>query len=237
MSAIKLKTQRDLEKFLRILAEESISSAQSSINANSEKQRQTKMAKDIKLGIASLREDEPATQQAEPAEKPENPEPPAEPAEPEEPESEPETKAAAPAADPDINPSLDAMIDAIRDMRGGKGTSDTIVRDALSAYYDRLEEAERTALIIMLRSVAGIMSGKYRDQTPPEPNDYDIYTTKRAAESSSGEKPVTAEKPASPSGAQTTGEKPEDTSPPIKIGEPVSEAYRSRIRNLLSRQS
>lgn len=233
MSTIKLKSQKDLEKFLRILAEESISTAQSSISANTEKQRQAKLAKDIKQGIASLREDEPAEPETEPVEKPAPPpapEPEAEPAK-------PEAKPAAPEPDPDINPSLDAMIDAIRDMRGGKGTSDTLVRDSLSAYYDRLEEAERTALIIMLRSVAGIMSGKYRDQTPPEPNDYDIYTTKRSTEGEGGEKPVSPEKPVPQSSATTPGEKPEDTSPPIKIGEPVSESYRARIRNLLSRQA
>ena len=235
MKTIKIKTQKELENFLKVLAEESVLAARTSVSKPPEQARQKAFSKAISKGIAALNEEDPedsADAGTPPAETPpaqQAPDSAAPPSE-EAPKSEPKQ------VDTDFNPSLESLIDAIKDMRGGKGTSDTLVRDSLSAYFDKLEEAERTSLIVMLRSIAGIMSGKYRDQPAPQPSDYNIFTTKKPE--SGGEKP---QQPApsgeSPAPAAASPGAAEDTAPPIKVGEPVSEAYRAKISNLLSKYS
>ena len=232
MSAVRIKTTKQLESFLKILAEESVLAAQSGVGRPDEKQRQATVAKSIKQGIKDLNEVGPEEEEppAKKAPAPAAPEAPA-PAEPKKPEPAP---APAPNAGPEeLNPSLDAMIDAIKDMRGGKGTSDSIVKDGLSRYFDSLEDAERIALIVMFRSIAGIMGGKFEDGAAPEPADYNVFVTRRAPEKEAGSEPVAAAKPKAAPSPASGGE--EDTSPPIKVGEPVSEAYRAKIRNLLGR--
>jgi len=224
VNAVRIKTTKQLESFLRILAEESVLAAQSGIGRPDEKQRQAAVAKSIKQGIKDLNEVDPE-EEAPAAEKAPAP------AEPKKPEPAP---APAPSAGPEeLNPSLDAMIDAIKDMRGGKGTSDSIVKDGLSRYFDSLENAERIALIVMFRSIAGIMGGKFEDGAAPEPADYNVFVTSRAPEKESSSEPAAAAKPKGAPAPASGGE--EDTSPPIKVGEPVSEAYRAKIRNLLGR--
>lgn len=231
MSAVRIKTTKQLENFLRILAEESVLTAQSGMVKSDEKRRQASVAKNIKQGIKDLNEEDPEGEAAPAAKEPAAPttaEP--APAEPKKPEP-----AAAAASDEtsELNPSLDAMIDAIKDMRGGKGTSDSIVKDGLSRYFDGLDDAERIALIVMFRSIAGIMSGKFDDGSAPEPADYNVFVTKRAPEKEAGAETVPAAK--AKAAAAPAGGSEEDTSPPIRVGEPVSEAYRAKIRNLLSR--
>lgn len=237
MSTIKIKTQRELESFLKVLAEESVLAAQASAMKSPEQSRQKALAKSISKGIASLNEEDPEDDAASPAASPEPKKEPAASPPPAEPEPKQNPAEKQQQIDTDFNPSLEFLIDAIKDMRGGKGTSDTIVKDSLSAYFDRLEDAERTSLIVMLRSIAGIMSGKYQDQPAPEPSDYQIFTTKKSPEP--GQNQNTAITPSEPSPEQggSPENAPEDTAPPIRVGEPVSEAYRAKIRNLLSKHS
>lgn len=232
MSTIKLGSAKELEKFLKILAEESVSLAKS------EPDRQKLMQKKIKSDLKSLTEEDPEDPEAkEPSSPPEKkPQPPAPaPAEDEPTPAAPKpAQTATPAEVPasELNPTLSSLIDAIKDMRGGRGASDSAVESELTAYFDRLDEAERVALIVMMRSIGNIMRQQQTGSEAPEPEQYDILTTKkpseRAASPSKGEKPASSPAAPAPAGG-------EDTAPPIKVGEPVSESYRAKIRDLLSR--
>lgn len=234
MGTVKLNTTKDLERFLRILAEESVfaaQTAQATPPKPQEKQRQKSIAKGIRKGIADLSEDDPAAPGEEaPAADAAPTAPPAETPKP----TAPTPKDASAA---DINPTISSVIDAIKDIRGGKGASDSAIETELIAYFDRLEEAEKTALVVMLRSLGAILRQQQSGAEAPEPADYQIFTSMKPSEDKA--KPA-APAPSAPAEAGTTPaeeEEPagEDTAPPIKVGAPVSEAYRAKIRYLLSK--
>ena len=229
MSTIRLKTKNELEKFLRVLAEESVNTAQHVMAAaGDEKRRQAQMSKDIDKAKNLFEEDPEAGASAAPdtTPEPETPEPAAEkPAEKEAP-----TQGDKPS---DINPTLDSLMRAINELRSGFGTSDSAIENELSLYFDRLENAERVSLIVMLRSIGDIMRKEASGNDASEPSQYDVMMSmkpKDKEQSAAASAPAPAAASASPPAGGT-----EDTSPPIKVGEPVSEAYRARIRDLLMR--
>lgn len=230
MSAIKLSSAKELEKFLKVLAEESVLMAKET--GNTGVARQKDFATRIKRDKAALTEEDPE-EEKEPTEPAPAPKPAAAPP----PAEEPAEPKAPPAPTPgseisaDMNPSISSLVDAIKEIRGGRGAGDSAVETELTAYFDRLEEAERVSLIIMLRSIGGIMRQQLAGAKAPEPEQYDIFTSRKpgetAAASSAEKTQAAAPAQKSPSG--------EDNSPPIKVGEPVSESYRARIRDLLKR--
>lgn len=232
MSTIKLKSKQDLENFLRILAEESVMTAQSGMKAAKppEQKRQQDIIQQIRKSKAALSEDDPEKTP------PETAAPDAPPAAPSDDASTklPAAKIPAKADADDFNPSVSGLVDAIKDIRGGRGASDSAVEAELTSYFDRLEDAERVSLIVMLRSIGGIMRQQLSGADAKEPTDYNIFTTSKPSGTTPTPAPAAAPKPAvvEPAAGGT-----EDTSPPIKVGEPVSESYRSRIRDLLARSS
>lgn len=232
MSTIKLGSAKELEKFLKILAEESVSLAKS------EPERQKMMQKKIKSDLKSLTEEDPEEPSdappSQPADKkPATPQPDAAKDDPA-PQAPKPTQTATPSEVPasELNPTLSSLIDAIKDMRGGRGASDSAVEAELTSYFDRLDDAERVALIVMMRSIGNIMRQQQTGAEAPEPEQYDILTTRKPSEK--GSAPIKGEK-SSPAPAASAPAGEEDTAPPIKVGEPVSESYRAKIRDLLSR--
>ena len=227
MSTIKLRTKNELEKFLRVLAEESVATAQSTMAAGSdEKKRQSQMIKSINKAKNLFEEDpetgSPSAPDSTPA--PETPAP-----ETEEPEKKPEPAQSEKASD--INPTLDSLMRAINELRSGFGTSDSAIENELSLYFDRLENAERVSLIVMLRSIGDIMRKEATGGDAAEPSQYDVMMSMKPKDKEQASAPAA---PAAAPAAQPAGSA-EDTSPPIKVGEPVSEAYRARIKDLLRR--
>ena len=240
MSTIRIKNASQLAQFLKVLAEESVSSAQ--IDVDSERKRQKSMASATKRDLGRFMQEEdvpgaeaptappPADLSTEP-----NPAaaPPAEPA---------ATKPTAPAPgeeDP-LEPSFDAMTRAILDLRSGKSVKDSAIETELEAYYDRLQDAERYAMIIFLRALSGIVTGKMTGAQAAEPGDepHGISITRAGDEEGvPGELPAPeAPAPEAPS-EPGSGAAPEAPAPapagPIQVGSPVSEAFRERIRQLI----
>lgn len=230
MSTIKLGSASELEKFLKILAEESVMQARVGVD---EPARQKSMASNIQRDKAALTEEEPEKAAAPAA--PEKKAPPAAPPEEAPDAAKPPTAPTPATADTsELNPTLSSLVDAIKEMRGGRGASDSAVEAELTAYFDRLDEAERISLIVMMRSIAGIMQQNLVGAQAPEPEQYDILTTKKPAEGGAAQVAAPTAKTAAPGpSAAPAGE--EDTTPPIRVGEPVSEAYRAKIRDLLGR--
>jgi hypothetical protein len=223
VSTIKLKTKRDLENFLKVLAEESVLAARTAPMREPEEKRQSKFIKQIKQDKAALSEEDP--EPAAPAKQ-----------EPAAPPAEPPAEKKAPAAPPEpqekvaeLNPSVMDVIDAIKDIRGGMGASDSVIENELRTYFGRLENAEQIALVVMLRSIGEIMRKISNGTDAREPADMNIFTTMKPSETTPA--PAEPKTSAAPEKAPSSG--PENTAPPIKVGEPVSEAYRARIRDLL----
>lgn len=221
MSTIKLKTKNDLENFLKILAEESVLAAMQKPAREPEEKRQSSFVKKIKQDKMALSEEDPepsAPDKQEPASPP--------------PETPPEEKSPPPEKDSDkvadLNPSISDVVDAIKDIRGGMGASDSAIENELRTYFGRLESAEQVALVVMLRSIGEIMRKMTNGTDAREPADMNIFTTMKPKETTAA-----SQEPESSSSEKQAPTEPENTAPPIKVGEPVSETYRAKIRNLL----
>jgi hypothetical protein len=223
VSSLRLNTPKKLETFLKILAEESIGMAQASAN---EPARQRDIIKRMQKDKSALSEEDPektapevpATQPAPPDEEPKG--------------DKPVARTPADLQPGELKPTLDAVIRAVKEIRSGFGADDSEIERELSSYFDRLDEPERISMIVLMRSVGDIMRREAQGASAPEPGQYNVITSMKPG--SRDEKPTSPEAPASePDSAPAPESGTEDNTPPIKVGEPVSESYRRRIRDLL----
>ena len=231
MSKLVIKDEKQLLKFLSVLAEESVQQAYSDMSGDVQ---QKNVAKNISASKKTfIEEEDPPTQNEPPAEKT-------------------EPKQAAPAADQagsskaSIAPKFDSLIDAINDLRGAPSSRDNTVEMQLRAYYDKLGEAEAASAILFIRTLSQVMKGEVEGASAPDPSDYQIYTKMEGEESAAAaEKPKVAapstpvESPTEPAEEEPEQEEesPEDTEPPIRVGATqVTESYRDKIRTLLARR-
>jgi hypothetical protein len=218
---VKIKSQSSLETLLRLIAEESVSAAKD-VTGN-EQNRQAKLAKDIKTAKQGfyLEEEEPA---AAPA--------------PEEPAA--STPAAPPAETPaEPAPTQDIgsvefgdIKRALNNLRAGKSVEDSAVEDKLQNFVTSLQPAERKAAYVIIKSISSILGG---DEMPQEPLKSAKIMITSEEEEGAAAPPTTpgAEAPASPE-APAPDEAGASAAPPIKVGEPpVTEAFRSKIRQLI----
>ena len=233
---IKISTQANLQRFLKILAEESVTKAQ--VDLSSERDRQRQVARGLKSASGAKyvkEEDEDSSKSAAPT-KPASPTPPAaEPVSDEAPIPEVKPEPTQNVVPGDVTASLDALVRAIKEIRSGLSVKDSVVEDKMEAYFDRLSEPEQLALVITLKSISQIMSkpGEVDVDSLAEPETYDIVTAMTQDKVASQNNNATSTQTSSSTG-QTT-QAGEDTGPPIKVGQPVSEMYRSKIKKLLSR--
>ncbi len=244
MSTVKIKNAKQLAQFLRVLAEESINSA--SVDVEDERMHQKKVANASKRDLGRfMREQDadPAAGGVTPPEPPPTdlatepaPDTKAKPA----PAPTP-TPAGAPSGEQDpLEPSFDAMTRAILDLRSGKSVKDSAIETELEAYYDRLQDAERYAMIIFLRALSGIVTGKMTGAQAAEPADEPHGITISRGGDEGAEAPADLPPEAPPEGAAPpdlgAGAPPEEPAAPtgpIQVGSPVTEAFRERIRMLI----
>lgn len=242
MSTIRIKNASQLAQFLKVLAEESVNSAQTDVDAERKRQKSMASATKRDLGRFMREEDVPgADPAAAPADLATEPDPAAAPPPaPAAPKPDAAPAAPTPGEEDPLEPSFDAMTRAILDLRSGKSVKDSAIETELEAYYDRLQDAERYAMIIFLRALSGIVTGKMTGAQAAEPSDapHDITISRGAEEAAGAEAPPAPEAPAPemPPGPEA-GAPPEEAPPapagPIQVGSPVSEAFRERIRQLI----
>lgn len=229
---IKISTQANLQRFLKILAEESVTKAQADLSSERDRQRQVARGLKSASGAKYVKEeDEDASKPAAPAPS----QPAAEPAPDQEPAPEAKPEPAQVIAPEDVTASLDALVRAIKEIRSGLSVKDSVVEDKMEAYFDRLSEPEQLALVITLKSISQIMSkpGEVDVDRLAEPETYDIVTA-ITQDKVSPQDNKQASSPI-PTSAARTNAAGEDTGPPIKAGQPVSELYRTKIKQLLAR--
>lgn len=225
MSKLVIKNENQLLKFLNVLAEESVQQAQTAVAVGKTQQQQ--VAKNIQMSKREFIEEEDPAGDPAPAAEPQEKEAPA-PAAPA--QSEPAS----------IAPKFDSLVDAINDLRGSPSSKDTTVETQLRAYYDKLAAAEAASAILFIRTISQVMKGEVEGARAPDPTDYQI-TTQMKDEEKAGKPAPQVAAPSTPVATTTpkTAEEPEEgenTAPPIRAGgSQVSEAYRSKIKMLLSK--
>lgn len=233
MNTLKIKNASQLAQFLKVLAEESVTTAQVDLDAERRRQKSAASATKRDLGRFMQEEDAPG---AAPT-----PEPPADLAADPTMSAAPKEKAApapapAPGEQDPLEPSFDAMTRAILDLRSGKSVRDSAIETELEAYYDRLQDAERYAMIIFLRALSGIVTGKMSGAQAAEPADepHGITISRAGEEEAAPEAAPTAEPaPGAAPTAPAMPEEPPAPAGPIQVGSPVTEAFRERIRQLI----
>jgi len=223
MSKVTLKTSGQLRKFLQVLAEEAVGQARVRMDGETQQQKVAADIKQSKKGFMS--EEDPPEASTSPAAP--------------QPEKQPEAK---PTPESEIVPKYDSLVDAINTLRGAGSTRDSAVERQLRGYFDKLEPAEAASAIVMLRSFADVMRGDIPGTQAPDPSDFNITMTmkKSAGETPAESSPPPKEAPPAGQANQTSEKEPdeENTAPPIKVnsGEQVSEAYRAKIRQLMSKR-
>ena len=232
MNSLKIKTAKELNAFLRVLAEESVMQARSAVPTSpspDERARQAQMSKQIGQDKRRFMSEEDPVEpdQTQDTEK-----------------EEPKTQVSASQAQTssEISPKYESLVDAINSLRGAGSTRDSTVDAQLRAYYDKLDAAECSALIVMLRSVTDVMTGVVPGDQAKDPSSYKILVTMEQGADSAKSDTTSAqpeEAPESPE-EQPEAESEEDqenTEPPqklpINVGQGMTESYRRKIRELL----
>ena len=225
MSTVRLKSTDDVEMFLKILAEESVKEATSAVSNVDPMQGRIsdmlKVDKDVYKVDAQDSQSGDVDDDLSLSTKSEDDN------EPTQPESD----------ENDIEVSLDSVADAIKTLRSGRSVDDSQISAQMRTYFDRLDDQERQVLLIFLRSFAGILTGSVTGadaQDPSEPPEN--------IKMSAGEEDIVQEPEKDTAGIDHTDDEeeeeekhgPEDTSPPIRVGEQRVNEIREKVRSLMS---
>ena len=234
-SQIKLDTSKDIITFLKILAEESVKDAQDQVNdSNQTRYENTKEMDEKTYGKLDVHEREEDAEEADDADVDDE-------TAPDEPVEDEDVEEEIPEATSEVSleVSLDSITSSIKQLRSGKSVDDTLIKDQLRVYFDRLDETERGALLAFLKAFSGILTGVSAGDDAPDPSDppYNISMSHGKEDSEEEEIEVEEEPIDEPEEEPVDGEKdPEDTAPPIKVGESQSlDEIRKRVRKLMNR--
>jgi|GEM_PF-2134605 hypothetical protein len=170
-------------------------------------------------------------------------------------EDEPESEEAT-----DFGVSFDSVLSAINNLRAGKSLKDTSIKDQASAYYDRLDDAERKVLLVFLQQFSEILSGALQGSEADDPSDapYNIIMSVGGEEEGDegtdfeeegeegpeatftdeeGEAAESFEEPAPEAEEELEPEEEgEDTSPPIRVNEAQDlKQIRRKLRRMMLR--
>ena len=225
MSQIRLESADELEVFLKILAEESVSAARDEINNIDKdpalkaysKGSQSASISQLKPVREEVTEEEEAAEADAAAE---------------------ESEAPSDAASEDEESiSLDTILDGIKQLRSGKSVDDGTVKPQIRSYYDRLNSAEREALATFVQAFAGFVTGEVEGQEAQDPSDPPLnIKISKSEKNDNAKQQAQQQKPQQPR-AEESEDDTEDTAPPIKVGQQQQIAeIRERIKNLMSKE-
>ena len=239
---INIKTEKELITFLKIVSEEAVKESKKMLNENDPYQGmfKKKLETDNLLEADDDSEEEPSEEDTQDKKEKEK-----EKEESEKSDSNPAKEKALSLGgyDKDVGASFESVMTAINTMRAGRSLKDKEIKTELNDYYDRLDENERSVLLLFLKELSKILTGALDGEDAQDPSDPSTYfnITKRDPdeEKPGSEKNVIRkggeEREAQvkdPASKQTTG--PEDTSPPIKVNEAQDiQKLRAKVRQLM----
>ena len=196
-----IKTEKELESFLKKLVENTVADAKNTLNEDPYREKfNSKYNEDLKGLIgeqeeeeeeeAEIEEEEPTEEEIEDEEEAiEDDEPAEEEIEDEEEvieDDEPaeEEKSKNPAADKakeyeaytdDFSASYNDIKDAINILRAGRSLKDEEISQELTNYYELLDEDERSVLLIYLRELSKILTGAVDGDEAQDPSNAKTY--------------------------------------------------------------
>tara|TARA_E500000178_G_C16983183_1_gene736877 strand:- start:175 stop:852 length:678 start_codon:yes stop_codon:yes gene_type:complete len=225
MSNMTIKTEKELQAFLKIVSEEAYKkSLRESSDPFVEKYNSVYHDDEKRYGsLDEVEEETPDEGEAEEAG-----------------EDEPVDAEEAVESEEARAVSFDSIKKAIKILRSGKSVDSESVDDNLNVYYDRLDEEERLVLFTFLDELSKIMNlsiegGDAQDPGDP-PLNIDFVTGEQEADDSAEATADDAAEEGGEAAAEVEGEDEEDTSPPIEVNESQrKDMLRRKIRYLMSR--
>jgi|TARA_R110001583_G_scaffold12000_1_gene53465 hypothetical protein len=230
MAQVKLDTKKDIKSFFKILAEESIKEAHRKINEGNHEDPaaarldyQKSADKKAYSNILEQEVDKKSTEKevSKPSPKDNNLEP------------------------EEIEVSLDSVGDAIKRLRSGRSIDDSAVKDQTRAYFDRLSDPERRAMLAFMRAFADILTGAVDGASAPDPSEppYSVGFEEKPTDDDKSKKISTVSQEEElgledeeVEEEEEEDEEGEDTSPPIKVGTPQSlKEIRKKVQHLIRR--
>ena len=207
MSKIKIDKATDLERFLKILAEESVNAAQQKIIEDAEQEYyEAQMKKDKKrFNTSNVTEEADEAEEEVQDEKLTPPEP-------------AESKAE--------EVTYYKIRDKLNTIRSGKSLKDNDLKAELEQYVDRLSKDERRVLFTFLKSIGNIMTDVESGTSAVDPSEPPVSLDVKPADS--GEQKTSKSTP-----GKTSSSRPEDTTAPIKVGRQQTEVIRTIVKNLM----
>jgi hypothetical protein len=126
--------------------------------------------------------------------------------------------------DPDnekVVPEVDDVIDKLNAFRSGRSFRDDEVQSSFSHYFERLSDAEKTALYSFAKGIAQIVTGEVKPKDAAEPGDHpaDVKMTRSGPQTKHVD-PNVIKKVSPPSKERKAGgdgSSKEDTTPPAPI--------------------
>lgn len=232
----KIKTEKDLTRFLKVIAEEAVKETKTILSEKGIQNDPYVNSFQKRLENDGLLEEEDSDEDPEELSKDEKgPEASSkDDKESEDDENNTNTNPAREKAlslggyDEDLGASFESVVTAINTMRAGRSLRDKEIKTELNDYYDRLDENEREILLLFLKELSKILTGALDGDEAQDPGDASTYfnITRRDKESdqSGSEKNKMADqdvksKPAQQYASTSSGSSEEDTSPPIKVNE------------------
>jgi len=204
MSKITIDSSQDLEKFLKILAEESVSKARTSIQEDNEqsyyeKQIPTDKSRFKTVNMNEQEETEETEEEVEVSSQPEQKEKPNKPAE-------------------DV--TFFKIRDELNTIRSGRSLKDKELRTELEQYVDRLDDDEKRVLHTFLSAIGNIMTDVVSGADAKDPSEPPTSLQVSKEKQTSSDK-------------EEKSQEDEDTSPPIKVGVQQTENLRQKIQKLM----
>lgn len=241
---INIKTEKELNKFLKIVAEEAVKETriileEKGINSDPFVNNFQKRLESDGLLEQESEEEEEETEKKKEEEETEKKQ---------EEEEETEDNDKNPARDKALSlggydseagASFDSVMTAINTLRAGRSLKDKEIKTELNDYYDRLDENEREILLLFLKELSKILTGALDGDEAQDPSDASTYfsitkkgKTKEVPEEESTSKTTAQQKV--PTNRQQKNTAGEDTSPPIKVNESQDlTSLREKVRLLM----
>jgi len=236
----KIDSEKELLSFLKILSEESVKNSKISLREKSSDDLSANFAKSLSAENELYEQEDDEDPELSAGESSEEEAPEEEEAEEDIPEEEAETS----QPEEELRASLDSLERNINTLRAGKSLKDSTVESQLEIYFDRLGEDEKSLMVLFIRELSKILSGEVTGDAAVNPNQ-DPYNLdviqlddeaeeEEAAEPASEEFEEFEEEEAAPEEEEEEEEDLEDTTPPIKVGEPQNLAeIRKKIKKLM----
>jgi hypothetical protein len=220
MNKLQIETSLELEKFLKILAEESVTLAKKSIAEDTEQDYyKSQMTKDKKRFITSnMSEQEKDEDEVDVA-------------------NDDELEQIAPEEKEDIDITFFRIRDELNTIRSGRSLKDKNLKSELEQYVDRLSGNEKKILHTFLKSIGNIMTDEETGSSAKDPSDPPVALDVKGADSDKDgiDQSDDSEAPEAATSKKQKSKKSEieDTTPPIRVGRQQTESIRDIVKKLM----